>query len=611
MYYLIFSCFLALVFGAVSFRRYSKKSCLYLTIAVALFWFVVNYCWALPVLTPWYFHAPWVEFFFTSVMGLGVYYASRSIESDYLGYGQDGMLYDSVVIGKYELKHKFLLCCRWMPLGISIIAFIAMALMTMPIFHSSTYQKMLSVEVVSDSVFKHDISPVPVEKMRVGDDSLAMKFASDKLGEHSGLGSRCEIGDMTLQMLSGEFTVDNGVKLKFDNDLVWVAPLEHSSFWKWLANGITPGYVLVDAADLTRRYLVTNLNGKPLSIKYAKQCYWATDLERHIRVNGYINKGLSELNFEIDNHGNPYWVVPVYQPTVGFSGYNIVEVLTVDAQNGDIKSYPASKIPDWIDRIQPQKIVDTQINDWGIYVNGWKNSWWSKYDVKVATPGMSLVQSEGRSYWYTGIQSSGRDNGTNGFMLVDTKTKTAKYYQVSETTEVGNVYSFSGGFNESEARKIAQDSPFASAAKYSADWPVLYNVRNVPTYFMTMKGKSGNIVGYCFLAVSNRQALGCGTTKKEAEQAYLEKLRRLTQDIVKDGYVSKQVKDYVVKAITCEGRIYYLLFENMHGKEFYASSEFFPELKWTKAGDKVKVEYGDSPSLSVPLDYFDNVDFSY
>ena len=128
---------------------------------------------------------------------------------------------------------------------------------------------------------------------------------------------------------------------------------------------------------------------------------------------------------------------------------------------------------------------------------------------------------------------------------------------------------------------------------------------------MTMKGKSGNIVGYCFLAVSNRQALGCGTTKKEAEQAYLEKLRRLTQDIVKDGQVFKQVKNYVVKAITCEGRIYYLLFENMHGKEFYASSEFFPELKWTKAGDKVKVEYGDSPSLSVPLDYFDNVDFSY
>ena len=93
MYYLIFSCFLALVFGAVAFRRYSKKSCLYLTIAVALFWSIVNYCWALPVLTPWYFHAPWVEFFFTSVMGLGVYYASRSIESDYLGYGQDGMKY--------------------------------------------------------------------------------------------------------------------------------------------------------------------------------------------------------------------------------------------------------------------------------------------------------------------------------------------------------------------------------------------------------------------------------------------------------------------------------------------------------------------------------------
>ena len=207
-----------------------------------------------------------------------------------------------------------------------------------------------------------------------------------------------------------------------------------------------------------------------------------------------------------------------------------------------------------------------------------------------------MVYSEGRSFWYTGIQSAGADNGTNGFMLVDTRTKAAKFYRVI-------------GINETEAMRIADDQPFAKAAQYSSNFPVLYNVRGIPTYFMTMKGSSGNVVGYCFLAVNNRQAVGSGVSKQDAEAAYLRMLKKTYQDKIKDGDVNKETRQFTVRAIVQESNVYYILFNEVKGIEFTGSTEFYPELKWTKPGDKVKVSYRKGESKVIPLDFYENLDF--
>src|SRR5690606_3836066 len=80
--------------------------------------------------------------------------------------------------------------------------------------------------------------------------------------------------------------------------------------------------------------------------------------------------------------------------------------------------------PAWIDRIQPESIVEDRISDWGVYVEGWLNSWTSGNNVIKASQGTSLVYTaDGHSAWYTGLQSKGSsDQGTMGFMLVDTRT---------------------------------------------------------------------------------------------------------------------------------------------------------------------------------------------
>ena len=488
----------------------------------------------------------------------------------------------------------------WFPVAFCVLM-VVIGISSSEMLNSQRYQKMISVEEVEYDNFAEDINVIPVEKMIVADYNLACKVAEDKLEEDPGLGSRCDVGRMTLQNITGSFVINDGVKLNFDNDLIWVAPLEHSGFWRWVKNDVTPGYVIVYANDPTKRYLVTEINGEKLAMRYLESACFGDDIERHIRNNGYLSSGLTEHNFEIDPSGHPYWVLCNYEPTIGFSGGRDSKgVITVDIISGEVKQYQIDNAPMWIDHIQPADFVKTQIRCWGEYKLGWLNSFFAKDGVQVPTPGMVLVYSEGESYWYTGISAAkGLDTNTatSGFMLVNARTKEAKYYKVS-------------GVNELEAKRIAEDQNFAKAAQYQATSPVLYNVKGIPTYFMTFKGSSGNITGYAFVAVTNRQAVGVGTSKKEAENNYLQSLRRTGNDMITDGpVVTVEVKTYTVRDITLEGTTYWVLFNEVKGKEFTGSTEFFNELKWTKPGHKVNVSFSDGSSNVVLLDSFDNLNF--
>ena len=525
-----------------------------------------------------------------------------------LGWGYNGImteLFLTLTVG--AIIHYFIIdeWCNlcWTPI-VFLCLWIVLGLASSEAFNSHRYHKMLKVEEVSFDSFSEDVNVIPVEKMIVADYDLAQKVAEDKLEEDPGLGSRCDVGSMTLQNLTGSFTINNSVKLEFNNDLVWVAPLEHSGFWRWVKNDVTPGYVIVYANDPTKRFLVTELNGQPLKMRYLESACFSEDIERHIRTNGYLSTGLTEHNFEIDPSGRPYWVLCNYEPTIGFSGGRDSKgVITVDIQSGEVAQYDMASAPQWIDHIQPEMFVNSQIRYWGEYKQGWWNSFLAKDGVQEPTPGMVLVYSEGESFWYTGISASKSalegNTATSGFMLVNARTKEAKYYKVS-------------GVNELEAKRIAEDQNFAKAAGYCATSPVLYNVKGNPTYFMTLKGSSGNVTGYAFVAVTNREAVGVGTSKKEAETNYLQSLRRSGNDNITDGpTITVDVKTFTVRDITVEGTTYYVLFNEVKGKEFTGSTEFFRELKWTKPGHKINISYSEGTSDVVLIDTFDNLDFEF
>ena len=570
MAYIIISLVLAIVFVAIAldWREYENLPEVIIGgVVVFLFWGIINY-FALPVLALWNYGL-WFELLITLVIGAIMY---------------------------TFLDEEF-----WrllIPTGV-LLLIICIAVGSSAAFHSREYEQKLVVEEVAYENFSSDVNIIPTEKMVVANADIARKVVEDRLEEDPGLGSRCLVGHMTMQQLTGKFVIDGGKTLEFNEDIVWVAPLEHSSFFKWVINDVTPGYMLVMANDPTRTYLITEVNGQKLALRWIESGCFGDDVERHIRKKGYATQGLTEFNFEIDQNGRPYWVMCNYQPTIGFGARDTKGCVVVDAQTGDVNQYTMQDAPSWIDHIQPAEFVTRQIRWWGEYRHGWWNSWIAQRDVQEPTPGMVLVYSEGQTYWYTGIQSAGGDSATSGFMLINARTKEARYYRVS-------------GVNEQEAERIAEEQNFAKAAQYDATSPVLYNVRGVPTYFMTLTGSSGNVMGYAFVAVTNRQAVGVGSSKKEAESNYLQALKRTSSDTIVDGAVTAiESKTYTVKNITFENGTYFILFEEVKGKEFSGSTEFFRELKWTRPGNHVNVTYSEGSSDVIIIDTFDNLDFEF
>jgi len=100
--------------------------------------------------------------------------------------------------------------------------------------------------------------------------------------------------------------------------------------------------------------------------------------------------------------------------------------------------------------------------------------------------------------------------------------------------------------------------------------------------------------------------VGTGSTKVEAETNY----RRALSKKMKLDDTKTQQKSYTVRGIVQENGVYYILFNEVKGVEFTASSDISPELKWTSVSDKVEVSYFESEgSGSIALTSFDKIGF--
>lgn len=505
------------------------------------------------------------------------------------------------------------------------------ALTSWGMFHSNSYRSLIgNVETAN---FAEDLSPVDIRQARVVNETVARRVGEKRLGEIPGLGSRVNLGPMNIQVINGCFTIEDEnnrqQELCFDNSLVWAAPLEHNSMFRQMSNGDTEGYVLVSATDPSKVWLVTGLvrkaataevdggrmgnavatgNGREdLALRYLTDGgYFSFNVERHLRGNGYLTQGLADFSFEVRDDGRPYWVVTVYEPKVGFGGADAVGVVTVDAQTGDIERYnlraegnDLAEVPSWIDRIHPSSFVNDQLDGWGAYVNGWWNSIFGKKDVMQTTPGIELIfGADGRSYWYTGIQSAGAEQGTVGFVLTDTRTKRTRWYRIAGATEVA-------------AARAAEGTRGVVEAGYGASAPILYNVGGIATYFTTLHGADGLPRMYAFINVEDYTIVGVGSSPKDALASYRVALTRqrgvvaddLVQAVVLEGTVADVVTELVSGA-----PVYYIRLTDDAKREFMVATDTSIEVKWTRAGNRVKLEIADGEQTTVNVVRFDNLD---
>ena len=421
------------------------------------------------------------------------------------------------------------------------------------IFFSKGYKNQIGVveERPLDSNFMFDnISELPVI-----DNKVATILGDKKIGEDRGLGSEFRVGIFS--------------DIIYQEKPYSVAPLEFNDFFKWVGNKSTPGYVLVDKKTGDTK-LVRDINGKKIGMKYMPSAYFGNDLKRHAYFNGNMDNALGTYHFEIDESGNPYWVIPKVRKEVGIAGGDdVYSVVLVNAQTGKVDEYKVSEVPDWVDEIYPKDMVLHQLDNWGLFVNGFVNTMFSEKEIIRITNGSRHVYHDGDMYHYTGLTSAGKDESTVGFAFINARTKKTVFYTITGATEAAAMASAEG--------KVQN-------LRYTSSFPIPVNIDGLASFFMTLKDANGLIKQYAFVNINDYGKVGIGEDIESARSSYLKLMN-------KDDVTSETVSyTGIIKRIGSNNNNFYMMTEG-NDMLFYSDNEQVNKiLSISKIGDDIVIE---------------------
>lgn len=433
--------------------------------------------------------------------------------------------------------------------------FILGSLSSLIFFRAKSYSNLISMQ---EGKFAEDVEEVDFDQIPSVDRDTAIKLGSRKMGQMGDLVSQYNINDTYSQ-----------INLK--GKPVRVSSLEYASFFKWLTNrgeGI-PYYISVDMVTQE-----ANLNKLSKPMRYSQSDKFSRNIYRKLRFSKptYI---FYEVNLELDDQGNPYWVAPAVEPKVGlFGGYDTNKVVTVNAVNGEVKDYGVDNIPEWIDRAYPADLILKQLEYNGRYKKGFMNSFIKQEGVTEPTKGYNYLSLGEDIYLYTGITSVIADESNIGFVLVNMRTKETKFYPVSSAEEFSVMESAAGTVQEKN---------------YESTFPILINMGNRPTYFMSLKDKAGLTKMYALVDAENYQRVAVGDTIAEAVESY-GKFSGLSKADENQKNVSKEIEVEDVKEVVIDGNTTYIIKAVNDDKYYIASISVSEKLAFIKAGDRLSIK---------------------
>ncbi|RVU55137.1 hypothetical protein [Anaerosphaera multitolerans] len=434
------------------------------------------------------------------------------------------------------------------------IFFIMQIISSIP-FHAKKYAALIERE---DGIFSEDVEQVDFNKLPVVDRSTALKLGSRKMGEMGDLVSQYDI-DSTYSQI----TVDGKPER--------VTPLVYSDIIKWFKNsrnGI-PYYISVDMAS--QEVDLVKLE-KP--IKYSFTDKFSRDIKRHIRFK-HPTAIIDEINFEVDDEGHPYWVASTLKPTIGLiGGMDVNALIVVDAVSGEVKKYDADNVPEWIDRVYSANLVIQQLNWNGRLKNGFINQYFGQRGVTKPTDGYNYLSIGNDIYLYTGITSVLADNSNIGFVLINMRTKETKFYPVSSADEYSVMESAQGAVQEKG---------------YKATFPILINLYNRPTYFMSLKDNADLTKMFAFVDAQNYQNVATGSTIKQALSNYDSFGLTIDGEIDESTLEEMTVTVSEIYPVTIDGNTHYFIKGVGTDLVFIAPIQTSNKLPFIKAGDLLEV----------------------
>ena len=442
-----------------------------------------------------------------------------------------------------------------------IAAIIIGGLTSWVVIRAGSYSKLLSIK---DGDFASEVEEISYNQIPMLDEDSAARLGSRKLGELADMVSQFEI-------------LPSYTQINYQGRPVRVTSLAYGDLVKWFTNRSAglPAYLIIDM--VTQEAEVVRLDE---GMKYTTAEHFGRYLPRHLRFH-YPTYMFADPVFEINEEGEPYWVCPRMVKTIGlFGGTDIQGAVLVNAVTGESQYY--EEVPNWVDHVYDANLIMEQYDYYGMYHNGFINSIFGQRDVTHTTEGYNYIAIGDDVYMYTGVTSVTSDQSNIGFILSNQRTKETHFYSVAGATEAS-----------AQASAMSQ----VQQMRYVATFPLLLNIADQPTYFMSLKGEDGLVKMYAMVNVQQYNIIETGSTVAECEANY----RRALADsgLISDGDAEAVPSDQEeisgaiaeIRTAVLDGNSYYFL--RLEGQDtFYAvNAAENPLAVILNAGDQVTIAY--------------------
>ena len=449
-------------------------------------------------------------------------------------------------------------------IGLIIILMTVASLLGLQFFNATRYRDLITIE---DGDFAQDVAELNMSQIPVVDKDTASRLGSRKLGEMTELVSQFEIQDDYTQ-------------INYKGSPYRVTPLRYADPIKWLFNhkeGL-PAYLTVDMVTQE-----TNLVWLENGMRYSPSEYFFRNIYRYIRFK-YPTKMFETVSFEIDDNGTPYWIAPTISYRIGWwDGKDIDGAVLVNAVTGESEWYAKEDVPQWVDQLYYAELLIGQLDDNGRFQHGYINSVFGQKDVRRTTYGYNYMAINDDVYLYTGMSSVTADESNIGFVLVNCRTKETKFYTVPGATETSAMASAQGQVQH---------------LNYSATFPLLLNISNRPTYFLSLKDNAGLVKMYAFVDVEQYQIVGTGQTLDEAKSNYRKALNLEdveVQELVDSTEISGTVAS-LASAVVSGNTCYYFTLEG--DSQVYTASVYIHEkLPFMQPGAELSFSYAEDGAV--------------
>ena len=463
-----------------------------------------------------------------------------------------------------------------------------------PFFNARAYAGLLQTETGD---FSADIGEVGMSNVPVVDKDTAVRLGSRTIGEMSDLVSQYAIDE----------SYNAYTQISYKDAPYRVSPLVYADIIKWITNtgaGL-PGYVTVNMATQETK-LVRLDEGKYMHVSTAE--HFNNYLYRYVRF-AYPTEMFGDAAFEIDDDGAPYWIVPTVQMRIGlFGGKDYSGAILVNACTGEMQRYTIDEVPSWCDKVFSADLVYEQLGYYGCYQSGFWNSLIGQSGVTIptgssapslfsssdsesqntsssSTSGYNYLAINDDVYMYTGMTSANSDESLVAFVLTNLRTKETKRYECAGATETSAMRSAEG--------QVQQMS-------YKATSPLLLNIANRPTYFLSLKDSAGLVKMYAFIDVQQYQIVGTGSTINDAQKNYVAALAN--NDEVNLDVAALSANEQIPKAegvvesiqpVVTDGNTRWYFKLQGDASIYVAAISASSNLPFVKAGDALSVTYSE------------------